>query len=112
MNLSSRTLNELDLPFVKEYLKVDFEEDDMLIETIIVAAQSYVQTVLGFKVNEFILNSEEIPVELTIAALMLISHWYDQRQIQTVGTLGVEISFSVGALLDAHRNHLKPDNIE
>ena len=38
---------------------------------------------------------------------MIIAHWYDNRQIQTAGTLGVEIQFAVTAIIDAHKNPLK-----
>jgi len=107
MMLTSKKVDELDLPFVKEYLKVDYDDEDILIQTIIVAAQSYIQTALGFKFTRYILQGEEIPDELTIAALMLIAHWFDQRQLQTPGYLGDEMSYSISALLDAHKDHMK-----
>jgi hypothetical protein len=58
---------------------------------------------LGKKFTDF----TEIPDELTIACLMIVAHWYDQRQIQSVGTLGVEINFAVSAIIDAHKDPLK-----
>lgn len=106
-DLTSVKVNELDLPFVKEYLKVDYDDEDIIIQTIIVAAQSYIQTALGFKFQDMLDKSEEIPDELTIAALLLIAHWFDHRQMQTVGVLGKEMEFAVNSLLDAHKDHMK-----
>ena len=107
MDLLAKKINELDLQFVKDYLKVDYNEDDNLISAITLAAQSYVQTMLGYRITEEFTTRENIPDELTIAALMIIAHWYDNRQIQTAGTLGVEIQFAVTAIIDAHKNPLK-----
>jgi len=107
MDLLAKKITELDLPFVKDYLKVDFTDDDTLLTTLIVAAYSYVQTMLGFKIEDEWTTTEEIPAELTVACLMIVAHWYDQRQVQTVGTLGDEIKFAVTAIVDAHKRPLK-----
>ena len=107
MDLLSKKITELDLPFVKEYLKVDFDDEDTLISTIIVAAQSYIQTMIGYKVSVEWPDRDDIPDELTIAALMLIAHWFDQRQFQTPGTLGIEISYAITAIVAAHANPVK-----
>jgi len=98
--------NPLDLVYVKEYLKVDFAEDDNLITLFSTAAKSYVETILGYKMSVYI-APEEAPAEWNVAILMIIAHWYDNRQIQQVGTLGIEMSLSVHALLDAHKDHMK-----
>jgi uncharacterized phage protein (predicted DNA packaging) len=105
--LTSVKITELDLDFVKNYLKVDYTDDDNLISALIVAAQSYIDTMLGFKITEKWPVTSDIPAELTIACLMIIAHWYDNRQIQTPGTLGDEIKFAVSAIIDAHKDPLK-----
>lgn len=107
MDLTSKKITELDLPFVKEYLKVDFDDEDTLISTITVAARSYIQTMIGYKITSEWPNRDDIPDELTIAALMLIAHWFDQRQFQTPGTLGIEISYAITAIVAAHANPMK-----
>lgn len=107
MDLLAKKITEIDLPFTKEYLKVDFEDDDNLLTTLIVASRSYIQTMLGFNVTDEWSTVEEIPAELTVACLMIIAHWYDQRQVQTVGTLGDEIKFAVTAIVEAHKRPFK-----
>lgn len=107
MPLTGKKITELDLEFVKDYLKVDFTEDDLLISGVILAAQSYINTMLGYKVSVRFPVLEDIPEELTIACLMIIAHWYDQRQIQSSGTLGDEIKFAVTAIVEAHKDPFK-----
>jgi uncharacterized phage protein (predicted DNA packaging) len=100
-------INELDLPYVKEYLKVDFSEDDNVISALTLAAQSYINTMLGYKVTDRFNTVDGAPDELTVACLMIISHWYENRQVQTPGTLGDEIKFAVSAIIDAHKEPFK-----
>lgn len=107
MAILAKKVTEIDLPFVKDYLKVDFTDDDTLLNTLIVAAQSYMETMLGFKIVEEWPVTADIPAELTVACLMIIAHWYDQRQVQTVGTLGDEIKFAVSAIVGAHKRPYK-----
>lgn len=107
MNLFAKKINEIDLPFIKEYLKVDYDDEDTILQSLIVAGQSYVNTMLGFKVTERWTFRNDIPDELTIACIMIIAHWFDNRQLQTTGTLGDEIKFAVTAIIDAHKDHLK-----
>lgn len=104
IDLLSKKITEIDLPFVKEYMKVDYTEDDVLIQSLILAAQSFIQTKLGFKFKDEYPVTADIPEEFTIACLMIIAHWYDQRQIQTPGMLGDEIAFAVSAILGTHAN--------
>ena len=58
-------VTDLDVIDVKDYLRVDFTEDDMLLSTMLGAAQSFIQSYLNRKFTDF----EEIPGEFTIACL-------------------------------------------
>lgn len=107
MNLFAKKITEIDLAFTKEYLKVDYEDEDLILTSLIEAAKSYVDTMLGFKVKVNWPYRDDIPDELTIACLMIIAHWFDNRQMQTSGTLGDEIAFAVSAIIDAHKDHFK-----
>lgn len=107
-------ITDLDLGSVKDYLKVDYNDEDILINGLILAAQSFIQTMLGYKIVDRFTTPEEIPDELTIACLMIIAHWFDNRQIQQSGTLGDEIKYAVGAIVGAHKEPFKEDweNVE
>ena len=91
-------ITDLDISFVKNYLRVDFEEDDLFIDMLITASQGFIQTYLNQKFTDF----EEVPDELTIPALNLIAHWYENREI-TTDRGAHEILYSFSGILDMHR---------
>jgi uncharacterized phage protein (predicted DNA packaging) len=102
-------ITDLDLTFVKEYLKVDYEDEDMFISGLIVASKSYIQTLLGYKISTRFPEPDDIPDELTIACIMIIAHWFDNRQIQQSGTLGDEMGHAFSAIISAHKEPIKED---
>lgn len=93
-------ITELDINEVKNYLRVDHEDDDLLITTMIVSAKSYIQSYLNKKFSDF----EEVPDEFTIAALSLISHWYERREIQSEKTATAEMNYVFSGLLSMYRD--------
>lgn len=105
-------ITDLTLPFVKEYLKVDYEDEDKIIGAIAIGAKGYIETMLGFKISKEWPNKMDIPDELTVACLLLIAHWFDNRQMQTAGLVGDEINYALSALIDAHKIPLKDSDIE
>lgn len=89
---------------VKEYLKIDYSEDDTLISTILAASIAYCKT----KLSRPILDSEmtvettwEVPEDVRIAIYLLCSHWYDQRS--PVGRVTVEIALTVNDILSPYK---------
>lgn len=67
-------LSQLDLDFVKDYLKIDYEDDDKELGLYIQASLSYIK-------NNTRLSWEEIDEkpDLIIIALQLISHFYENK---------------------------------
>lgn len=100
MTMNSVKITDLDLDFVKNYLKIDHDVDDQLISTMIVAAQNFIQAYLNRKFDDF----EEIPDEFTIAALAIIAHWYENRAIQSADATKNELQYVFSGLLDLYRN--------
>lgn len=107
-NILGTLYNEVTLDQVKEYLKVDFEEDDLLITGMIAAAQ------------EFIYNYTEsttyfasgIPYSFTIALLTLVSHWYEQRMvIGEYSALVNELPWVFTGILNFYRGQNVGDDI-
>lgn len=105
--LNGVKITQLNLEFVREYLKVDYEDEDRTIEMLIVASRSYIETMLGYKISKHWTDSNDIPDELTVASLLLIAHWFDNRQMQIAGTVGNEIKFALTAIVEAHKSPLK-----
>lgn len=96
-------VNELTLEYVKEYLRVDFNEDDIFIQNMIVAAQSFIQNHLNRKFTDWTNNGEEVPAEFTISALSIIAHWYENRTISSA--VANETLYSFSGILDQHKFH-------
>jgi uncharacterized phage protein (predicted DNA packaging) len=68
-------LSEIILSDVTDYLRVDFEDDNFLIEIIMKAAQSYIVSYTGLTLE--VIDTKE---DLTVAFMVLCSDMYDKRQ--------------------------------
>lgn len=98
--LNGLKITEITINEVKEYLRIDHDDDDIMLTTMLYAAKSFIQSYLNRKFIEF----EEIPDEFTIACLALVSHWYEQREIQGTKDTGKEVPYIFSGILDLHRN--------
>lgn len=90
----------LTLDEVKNYLRVDFEEDDSLIMLLIEASKNYIRTELQIELEE---RFEVMPPELSLAMLLLISYWYDERTAMVNvknRTLSTEVKYGVASILN------------
>ena len=78
----------VDLKKAKEYLRIDYEEDDEFIRSLIAGSKIYLENACG----------KFTPSELSdIAQLLLIEHWNDNRTI--IGTVNDSIKHSVDAII-------------
>lgn len=82
---------------VKEYLRIDIDEDDLLLQSLITAAIEYLKNATG---KEY-LNSETENYELEkIYLKLLIAHWYEERTPMTSSKqVGKEFSYLTKSLL-------------
>lgn len=63
----------MELQELKNYLRVDFEDDDPLIQSLQVAAEQYI-TNAGI--------TKDYTMELyKLAVKLLVGHWYDNREV-------------------------------
>lgn len=79
----------LKLEEAKEYLRVDGNEEDMLILSLITAAERYIQNATSKDVH---LDDELAK----LAARILISHWYENRE--AIGK-AEQLAFSLQTML-------------
>jgi len=97
----------LTLAEVKTHLRVGSDAtEDALITTYITAAREYVE---GYQNRVFLSSDEAVEAETMTgiekaACLLLIGHWYENRQAVVLGTPSSEVPFAVKALLDIKRN--------
>ena len=70
----------IDLQEVKEYLRVDIEEDDQLLQMLITAAVEYLKNATGKEYPEKDEKGNAITYELEKVYLkLLIAYWYEKR---------------------------------
>lgn len=70
----------LTLDEVKNYLRIDLDDDDALIQSFITAAEAYLENATGKEYPEKDENGEKIGYELEKVYLnLLIAYWYENR---------------------------------
>lgn len=94
-------LSELDLSLVKEYLRQDGDEDNRLIQAIIEASKSYICNYTGQSIEQ--LEEHE---DVTIAILVLIAEFYDNRTINVNDRLNLRMNSMLESLLGRHSVNL------
>ena len=78
----------VDLKKAKDYLRIDYEEDDEFIRSLIAASKIYLENACGkFKSNEL----------TDLAQLILVEHWNDNRTL--VGTVNESVKHSGDAII-------------
>ena len=72
----------------KKYLRIDFNDDNDFISSLILASNKYLENAIGtFTSNDL----------TELAQLLLIEHWYENRTL--VGTVTNELSHSIDAMI-------------
>lgn len=79
----------MELTEIKDFLRVDYDEDDILITTLKLTAETYIKN-SGSKISSY----ENALYKLAI--LMLIGHWYENRE--AIGT-DEKLAYSLQCLL-------------
>lgn len=69
-------LSQVDLALVKDYLQIDFDDDDTELMLMIQAAQNYIYKNLNAD-PEYL---DEQP-DLVIACLQIVSHFYENKSV-------------------------------
>lgn len=104
MSIPSVKVTEIDLEILKNYLRIDFDYDDVFLETILAASKSFIQSYLNKRFDEF----DELPYEFTISCLALCAHWYENKRIENKRDSKESIYVFAG-ILDMHREWLGAD---
>lgn len=102
----------MELNEIKEYLRVDGEEDDSLISSLFVSTKKYIENATG--VTEEIARNREILEVYNLTVKILLSHWYENRIPEIAGSKPHELNFSLTSLflqLEAEYLKCKEDDI-
>lgn len=95
----------LTLDEVKNYLRVDLEDDDALIQSFMDAAETYLKNATGKEYPEVDSEGNKIEYELEKVYLnLLISYWYENRSAaprnkSLSGSVPDEFTFTTRSLL-------------
>lgn len=81
----------MDLEELKLFLRIDGEEEDLLIEGLQFAAEEYL-TNAGIKMD----YTKEL---YKLAIKILISHWYENRHVENVGKNVRKIAFGLDTII-------------
>lgn len=81
----------MDIKELKEYLRIDFEEDDMLLRSLLSAAEEYLYNA-GIKIDY------KKPL-YRLAIKLLVKHWYDNRDCVVAGNVNNKLEYSLNAIL-------------
>lgn len=92
---------------LKTYLRIDGSDDDVLIQSLMTAASSYIKKTTGKTQIITGANEDGTPVlaDITTDELwcltvkLMVAHWYENRGVEIPGTL-TKISHSVDALIN------------
>lgn len=83
---------------VKQYARIDIEEDDQLLETLIIAAEEYLKNATGKEYPETDENGGRINYTLEkIYLQLLIAYWYEKRT--PAGGVGENFSYMTKSLM-------------
>lgn len=85
-------LNEL-----KEYLRIDGEDEDITLSSLLLAAKSYIKNGTGLEEN-MIKDNETLEL-YKLCIKILVTHWFENRAIETTGPNFHKLSFSVDSIL-------------
>lgn len=91
-------IEELPLDFVKQYLRIDHDLDDVEIQVYIKAAKSYVLDYI--KADE----DQKLDYALIIPTLTLIAHCYENKAVNIKSTEKMDAMFK--GVLDMYRGDL------
>lgn len=111
-------IRDLTLEDVKCYLRVDYEDEDVFIATMLEAARSMILSYLNvedfdyylhyYDIDGNIIGDRVMPREFSLACLMLCGHWYERRELVTGKyEQGKQIPFGFEMILHPHRNYFQ-----
>ncbi len=81
----------MDLNTVKEYLKIDFDDDNDVLEMLLGAARRYVTDAVG---GDTLDESDE---RVKIVLLALVSDWYEHREY--MGKASEKVRYTVRSII-------------
>lgn len=87
----------MELTDIKEFLKIDNDAEDALLDSLLVAAESYIKQTTGKTLKgTAAINTDEL---YNLCVKLMVAHWYENRAVQSPTSL-VNFDYSVQALIN------------
>jgi hypothetical protein len=93
----------ISLDLVKQHLNYDDCDRDALIQQYTDAAIGWVEKYTGLSSLPADFASGDAPASLVSAVLLLVGHWFTNREGVVLGTIATDVPFAVEALCIQHR---------
>lgn len=88
----------ISLEEVKQYARIDIDDDDQLLETLIIAAEEYLRNATGNEYPETDSDGNRINYALEkIYLQLLIAYWYEKRT--PAGGVGEDFNYMTRSLM-------------
>lgn len=89
------------LPLIKAHLRIDGDDEDLLITAYLDAAVEYVQQHCDRRLVEVPESADQMALTKDVeqAILLLVGHWYANREEVVVGVSATQVPMGVQALL-------------
>lgn len=81
----------MQLEELKQYMRIEHDEDDQMLESFIIGAGEYIENAIG-KVD----TAKHL---YKMAQTMLVAHWYETREIARIGNNSYDIPHGFNAIM-------------
>jgi len=94
------------LDAIKEHIHVDFDDDNDEIERLLLGAQDYIESLLGYEIEKRfdVSQGEEIPPALIVAVCQLVAYWYENREAVTSDGISYNLPMTVRDIIREYRD--------
>lgn len=92
----------VDLTAAKQHLNLTTSDDDAVVTRLLAAALDWLQSRLGYKISER--YPDATPPALDQCILMMVAHWYANREATLVGVSAVALPFGVVDIVNDWRD--------
>lgn len=87
---------------VQQHLNLPGTADEVVVTRLIAAATDWLESQLGYKIA--VKYPTAVPPALNQAVLMMVGHWYENREASLVGVNAQALPMSVSDIVNDYRN--------
>lgn len=97
----------VNLDMLKQQLRLEHTDDDMILARQSAAAQDHVERLLGFKIEATYggVGQDAIPPSLVQAVQLLAAHWYGNREAVLIDVVGQGLPYGVWEIVREYRQY-------